>query len=85
LFSQLTSLGAVLRGSAAYADHYHYRPEDLAALFRRRDENGAVMLVTTEKDGVKLRGMAAAGLWALRIEMAVIEKKAWEGLLLHHL
>jgi tetraacyldisaccharide 4'-kinase len=84
-FSQLTSLGAVLRGSAAYADHYHYRPEDLAALFRRRDENGAVLLVTTEKDGVKLRGMAAAGLWALRIEMAVIEKNAWEGLLLHHL
>jgi len=84
-FSLLTELGASVRGSISYADHYRYRPEDLAMLIRRQTESGAALLVTTEKDGVKLRGMMPAGVWALRIEMAVLEKDAWEEVLLHRL
>lgn len=84
-FSLLTGLGAGLRGSTAFADHYRYGTDDLAVLIRRREESGAALLVTTEKDGVKLRGMAQEGIWALRIEMAVLEKESWEEVLLHRL
>lgn len=82
LFTLLTSLGTVLKGSASYADHYRYTKDDLATLFQRTADSGAVMLLTTEKDGVKLRGMAPAGVWALRIDLEVLEKEAWEEVLL---
>ena len=44
----------------AYADHYDYRPADLAALHDRP-------IIMTEKDAVKCRVFAAENVWYLKI------------------
>jgi tetraacyldisaccharide 4'-kinase len=52
-FSQvLTQLGAHVAGTVFYPDHHEYRPEDLD-----RGNKGSV-IVTTEKDAVKLRALS---------------------------
>jgi tetraacyldisaccharide 4'-kinase len=84
-FALLAEQGALVKGSASYADHHRYTMDDLASLYRRSADSGAVMLVTTEKDGIKLRDMQPEGIWALRIEMEVLEKDAWEEVLLRRL
>ena len=40
------------------------------------------MIVTTEKDAVRLKGLKPEGIWALRIELDVLEKAEWETLLM---
>jgi tetraacyldisaccharide-1-P 4'-kinase len=40
------------------------------------------MIVTTEKDAVRLRELKPDGIRALRIELAVIERVEWEAFLL---
>ena len=60
-------------GSRAFADHHAYTRDDLAALRRDAAAAGAELLVTTEKDWVKLSELpaAAAGdtpIWRLDVE-----------------
>jgi tetraacyldisaccharide-1-P 4'-kinase len=40
------------------------------------------MVVTTEKDSIRLKGMAPEGVWALRVDLEVFEKASWEEVLL---
>ena len=82
LVSLLKDLGAEIRAMAGYPDHYQYTKADLAGLVQRAGEHGAAMLVTTEKDGVRLRDMAPEGIWALRIDLEVLESQAWEEVVL---
>ncbi|MDA8100035.1 MAG: tetraacyldisaccharide 4'-kinase [Nitrospiraceae bacterium] len=74
----LASLGADVRGRSVYPDHYAYAKDDLADLFQQAVDCGAVLVVTTEKDSVKLAGMAPEGIWALRIDLEVAERDTWE-------
>jgi len=39
------------------------------------------MIVTTEKDAVKLAGTTRDDLWMLRIRLEVVEKERWERVL----
>lgn len=78
----LHSLGADVRAEAMYPDHYQYDKSDLAALFKRAADAKASIIVTTEKDGVRLRHMKPDGIWALRIALNVIEKEEWERMIL---
>jgi tetraacyldisaccharide 4'-kinase len=56
----LVALGAVVRDLVAFPDHHSYQPRDLDAVVRRARTVGASVLVTTEKDAVRLRAPAGA-------------------------
>lgn len=58
-FATLRDCGAVLEGARAFADHHAYPARDVAALVDRAGRDG-LMLVTTEKDLVKLPRLASA-------------------------
>jgi tetraacyldisaccharide 4'-kinase len=77
-FSLLRTLGAVVSGSAVFPDHHSYTKSDLAALVRQAGEHTSAFLATTEKDGVRLHNMAPEGIWAVRIDLEVVESSAWE-------
>ena len=50
----ICEMGFELRGYAAFADHHDYSHEDILAIAKQADRKGAHLLVTTEKDRVKL-------------------------------
>jgi len=78
-FSTLTALGAKLTHSVEYADHHPYTSEDLDKLANWARISNAEALVTTEKDGVRLKSLVSAGggprvateaeIWLLGIRM----------------
>jgi tetraacyldisaccharide 4'-kinase len=82
LASLLGSLGAVVKGTANYPDHHPYTKADLARVFQSAADGNAQMVVTTEKDSIRIKDMAPEGLWALRIDLEVIEKASWEEVVL---
>lgn len=53
-FASLAEVGARIVGTASFPDHYAYRREDIASLQRAAKAQDA-LLVTTEKDFVRLR------------------------------
>ena len=53
-FTQLRRSGCTLAASLAYADHYPYSAEDIAALCAAARRTQATAFLTTVKDGVKL-------------------------------
>jgi len=71
----LEGLGACLAGFRALPDHHRYGAENVRQIERALDESGADILVTTEKDGVKLSGLAAFSrrLFCLAIETEILE------------
>jgi len=77
-FSLLRTLGAVVSGSAVFPDHHSYTRSDLTALVSQAGEHTSAFLATTEKDGVRLNNMAPEGIWAVRIDLEVVESSAWE-------
>jgi tetraacyldisaccharide 4'-kinase len=82
LVSLLKDLGAEVKVTASYPDHYRYVKPDLDGLARKALDVKAAMLVTTEKDAVRLKGMAPKGIWALTIDLEVIESDDWEEVIL---
>jgi tetraacyldisaccharide 4'-kinase len=78
LVSLLGSLGADVKGLRSFPDHHPYSRAEIEELVEKASDSKAEMLMTTEKDGVRIRGMAPANLWALRIDLEVMEKDAWE-------
>jgi len=76
-FDTLAGLHARPVGRLALADHVAYTPavcERIAAAARRAE---APLLVTTQKDRVKLEGAALPGtLWTLAMEMDVLDGRA---------
>ncbi len=78
----LTSLGADIVAACTYPDHFDYKKKDLAAVFQRAADEKVSMIVTTEKDAIRLKNLHAEGIWALRIDLSVAEKNEWESFLL---
>ncbi len=82
-FTQLlTSLGADIVDTCTYPDHFEYHRSDLEAVFRKAADAKTSMIVTTEKDAVRLKVMDVKGIWALRVKLSVMEHEAWEAFLL---
>ena len=81
-FALLQSLGANIVTSCTYPDHFDYQKSDLAAVFQQAADANISMVVTTEKDAVRIKDMHADGVWALRIELTVFERNEWERFLL---
>lgn len=73
----LGSLGADIVSLRTYPDHHRYTHTDLKVLLQDAARTAALP-VTTEKDGVKLKGMAPAGIWMLRVDLAINEPAVWE-------
>jgi tetraacyldisaccharide-1-P 4'-kinase len=71
-----------VKGTAWYPDHHPYTKSDLARVLRSAVDSNAAMVVTTEKDSVRLKAMTLDGVWALRIDLEVLEKASWEEVLL---
>ena len=80
--SLLDSLGAVVKSSCIYPDHHVYDRNDLANIFRQAADEQVNMIITTEKDAVRLNAMRPEGIWAIRINLKVAESEAWERMLL---
>ena len=81
----LTSLGADIVATCAYPDHFDYQKSDLAAVFQQAADEKVSMIVTTEKDAIRLKSLRADGIWALRIVLSVTEQNEWEKFLLEGL
>ncbi len=67
-FQTLQAAGATLCRTIAYADHYPYKPHDLAYLHTEAKKNQAT-LVTTEKDWVRLSPELRKDIAVLPVEL----------------
>jgi len=69
----LAALGAAVVSYRDFPDHHPYSDSDIAALRRLAAQSGASLLVTTEKDGVRLADFPAflAEISLLRISMEI--------------
>ena len=76
-FKSIEKLGSHVTGTLAYPDHHAYTASDIDAIAKAA--RGAEIVLTTEKDAVKLRSLSGARLplYALRIE---VEMKNADGL-----
>ena len=81
----LRSLDAVLDKECIYPDHYAFTKSDLAQVYKLAADHKVSMIITTEKDAVRLKTLRPEGIWSLRIELRVVEQSAWERLLLNSL
>jgi tetraacyldisaccharide 4'-kinase len=81
----LGSLGADIVAESAFPDHYPYTRSDLAELFKKAADARVSLIITSEKDMVRIRDLKPEGIWALRIELVVQEREAWEAFLMRHL
>lgn len=75
-FETVVGLGFEIAARATFRDHHAYSDEDVAALDRQVETTGAVALLTTSKDAVKLRGRIRAPLGEIPIR-AVPEPGFW--------
>jgi tetraacyldisaccharide 4'-kinase len=70
-FSDVAAVGAQVVATRAFADHHPYSVSDMRDLARRAEESGALALVTTEKDAVRMPppppGMAPVHVLRLRL------------------
>jgi tetraacyldisaccharide 4'-kinase len=53
-FDQIVAAGCDLRGRRSFADHHEFRPADVDEVVAAARAAGAELLVTTEKDAVRL-------------------------------
>ncbi len=79
--SLLRSLGTEIKKECLFCDHYIYTKSDLAAVYQTAADTKVNMIVTTEKDGVRLRNLKPQGIWALRVELKIHESAEWDALL----
>jgi tetraacyldisaccharide 4'-kinase len=81
----LLELGAGLVAFATFPDHHAYAPAELAKLAQTAKAQGARALITTEKDGVRLRRLQPLPyeVWELCLRASLVEPQAgWEACLL---
>jgi tetraacyldisaccharide 4'-kinase len=52
--TDLAAQGTTVTGHAAFADHHHFRPEEIESALRQAEKSGADAVVTTAKDAVRL-------------------------------
>ena len=76
-FETLEALGADVSATRALADHVEYTDAVTAEIARLADNGEGEILVTTQKDYVKLDGKELGGqVWQLVVEMAIVEGEA---------
>lgn len=73
-FDMLGAAGADVVSSEGFRDHHRYSPHEIEGLKKAAAAAGASLLVTTEKDAVKIADPAIA---TLRVEMKIIPEEAF--------
>jgi len=68
-FATLDSCGANIVARRAFADHHAYTESDYAALRAEAERAGADLIVTTEKDAVRIAGDALPDMLALPVTL----------------
>lgn len=81
----LMALGASVSVECIYPDHYAFNANDLAEVQRKALAAKADMIITTEKDAVRLRGLGVDNIFALRVALTIHEADAWTDFLLSSL
>lgn len=76
----LKELGAKIIEVMDYPDHYFYDERDIIGIERKAKDLSAEIIITTEKDAMRLSDMSLPdNLWALRVEMEIMdEREEWE-------
>ena len=70
----LTDLGAILAATPTFPDHHPYDSADLLRVETAAREVRAEMIVTTEKDAVRMPGEVASGpILVLRVDVEVVD------------
>ncbi len=79
----IAQAGAQVLEAVRFPDHHPYRRADLDRLAARAEALGADMILTTEKDAVKLERLATPDqrLWAMRISVRIEPQAAWDAML----
>lgn len=82
-FKTLAGLNAAIVKTIVYPDHHDYTRTDVEKIKAEASRSGADIIVTTEKDGVKLDRFASGGLpiYALGIEVIIEDTGAFNKLL----
>lgn len=80
--SLLKSLGAGIAAEYIYPDHYAFKKSDFEDVYKKAIEAKADIIITTEKDAVRLKHLTPEGIYALRVELMVDEREEWEKMLL---
>ncbi len=75
----LTDLGAVPAGTLAFPDHHAYGPADIARMGRAAEETRADLIVTTEKDAIRLSAWGEDGLTRLPVLVLCVDLEILEG------
>jgi len=80
-FALLESCGVTPVATLSFPDHASYGEEETAALCAMRESSGAEILITTEKDAVKLAPYRQRLMpcYAARLEIAVAETESFRG------
>lgn len=70
----IESLGGSLTGFLSFSDHHVFTPEDIVTVRTEAERLHAEIILTTEKDGVRLRNFPhfLEDIFLLRIEMSII-------------
>ena len=76
-FKTLESLGATVAGKMELDDHIHYTDDVIRSVRENASGCGAEVLVTTQKDGVKITSPETGlPLWELAVEMELVDGEA---------
>lgn len=84
----LERLGAAVVAFFPFPDHHPYTRLELEALARTAAAHGAEIMVTTEKDSIRLRRLLPLiwTVWEVRIQATIVDQSvAWETCVLHAL
>lgn len=73
----LLAMGACVVGFEAFPDHYWYKARDFKRFMKEGETKGAEVLVTTEKDMVRLEGFIPGklSLWAVSVKHEFVENE----------
>lgn len=71
----ISDLDAHILDELAFPDHYAYTDKDLHAVCDRMQRCGAELILTTEKDAVKIEPLLTSHdhMWAIRLDVEIIE------------
>jgi tetraacyldisaccharide 4'-kinase len=68
-FGQLRQVGISICGALSFPDHHRYTADDLSRIFRAASRHGAELIITTEKDAVRIPSPYRDALAIARIEI----------------
>jgi len=79
----LEGYGGRIVGELTYPDHFYYPKKDIYEIREKADRLGADMIVTTEKDIVRIEKemLKESPIYALRIEFMIEDEEEWKRLL----